>query len=223
MLRIFKYSRSCKPRQIILLLNQKRSQLLETTNLNPAHHNCSSKISHGYFLLHSVLNPWLTNWGWLVRHRERKVLELQCLKRHIPNIQGQRRSLSKMVGGAKSHLETYCIPTRDDQKAQTKLCAHKDTETLLRLSQTCLWVFECLLWRYRSAVVCCKDSSKYQGQLPGSQSMWHKPSWWRSPLTHLQSHWTDDPQTAEQLYQRNSHIVKKSSRTHNRFLNLRMW
>ena len=121
MLRIFKYSRSCKTGQIILLLNQKRSQLLETTNLNPAHHNCSSKIIHGYFLLYSILSPQLTNWGWLVQHREKKVLELQCLKRQIPHIQGQRRSPSKVVGGAKSHLEQNPIPTRDAQEAQINL------------------------------------------------------------------------------------------------------
>ena len=38
-----------------------------------------------------------------------------------PNIQGQRRSLSKMVGGAKSCLESNPIPTRDAQRAQTYL------------------------------------------------------------------------------------------------------
>ena len=146
MLRIFKYSRSCKPRQIILLLNQKRSQLLETTNLNPAHHNRSSKISHGYFLLHSVLNPWLTNWGWLVRHRERKVLELQCLKRHIPHIQGQRRSLSKMVGGAKSHLEPNPLSIRDTQEVQTNLVhtrtqrCHRDWDRTVWLPHEEVWV-----------------------------------------------------------------------------------
>ena len=51
------------------------------------------------------------------------------------DFQGQRRSLSKMVGVVKSHLESDHIPTRDDQRAQTKPCAHM--ETLQRLSQTC--------------------------------------------------------------------------------------
>ena len=40
----------------------------------------------------------------------------------IPYIQGQRRSPSRMVGGAKSRLESYPIPTRDAQRAQTNLC-----------------------------------------------------------------------------------------------------
>ena len=44
---------------------------------------------------------------------------------------------------------------------------------------------------------------------PGSCSLWHKPSWRRSPLAPASNCWTDDPQTAEQLYQRNSHTFKK--------------
>ena len=39
--------------------------------------------------------------------------------KEIPHIQGQRRSPSKMVGGANSHLESNPIPTRDAQRAQT--------------------------------------------------------------------------------------------------------
>ena len=39
--------------------------------------------------------------------------------------------------------------------------------------------------------------------------MWHKPSWRRSPLAPPQSRWADNPQTAEQLYQGNSHTIKK--------------
>ena len=46
-------------------------------------------------------------------------------------------------------------------------------------------------------------------QKPGSHRLWHKPSWRRSPWTLPYRHWADDPQTAEQLYQRNSHAVKK--------------
>ena len=70
----------------------------------------------------------------------------------IPHVQEQRRSPSKMVGGVKSHLESNPIPARDAQKARTKPCAHQETPQ--RLSQTCLRVFECLLWRYGSAVAC---------------------------------------------------------------------
>ena len=56
----------------------------------------------------------------------------------IPQVQGQRRSLSKMVGGAKSLLESNLIPDRDAQRAQAKPYAHHNPETPQRLSQTCL-------------------------------------------------------------------------------------
>ena len=61
-------------------------------------------------------------------------------QKKIPHVQGQRRSPSKMVGGAKSHLESNSIPARDDQRAQTKPCVHQDPETPQRLSQTSVWV-----------------------------------------------------------------------------------
>ena len=73
------------------------------------------------------------------------------------DFQGQRRSPSKMVGVVKSHLESDHIPTRDDQRAQTKPCAHQ--ETLQTLSQTCHWVYECLLQSYGSSVACCRGRS----------------------------------------------------------------
>ena len=50
-------------------------------------------------------------------------------QKKIPHVQGQRRSPSKMVGGAKSHLESNSIPTRDAQRAQTKPCVHQDSKT----------------------------------------------------------------------------------------------
>ena len=43
----------------------------------------------------------------------------------------------------------------------------------------------------------------------GSCCMWHKSSWRRSPLAPPHSHWADDPQIAEQWYQRSSCTVKK--------------
>ena len=70
-----------------------------------------------------------------------------------PYVQGQNRSPSKIVGGAKSHLDTNYIPTTDAQSVQTKPCAHKETPQTL--SQTCLCVFEYLLRRYGSEVACC--------------------------------------------------------------------
>ena len=98
----------------------------------------------------------------------------------IPHFQGQRRSPNKKVGGAKLHLESNPIP-RDAHRAQTKPCAHQEPETPLRLSQTCLWVFECLLWRHGSAVACFGDRGSGCSR-PQSCSVWHKPSWRRSSL-----------------------------------------
>ena len=48
---------------------------------------------------------------------------MQCWSgcEEIPDVQGQRRSPSKMVGGANSHLESDPIPTRDAQRALTNL------------------------------------------------------------------------------------------------------
>ena len=46
-----------------------------------------------------------------------------------PCVQVQRRSPNKMVGGAKSCLESNPIPTRDTWRAQTKPCVHQDPET----------------------------------------------------------------------------------------------
>ena len=61
-------------------------------------------------------------------------------------VQVQRRSPNKMVGGAKSCLESNTIPTRDAQRAHTKPCVHQDPETPQRLSQNCL---ECLSVSFR--------------------------------------------------------------------------
>ena len=74
--------------------------------------------------------------------------------------------------------------------------------------QTCLWVFECLLQRQVSAVGCHMDRGSGCSS-PGSHSMWRKPSWRKLPLDPSQRHQADNPQTAEQLYQRNSCTVKK--------------
>ena len=72
----------------------------------------------------------------------------------------------------KPHTWQRCL------EAQTKLCVHQDPETPQRQSQTCL----SLLWRYRSAVACYRGRGSGCSR-PGSCSVWHKPSWRRSPLT----------------------------------------
>ena len=46
-------------------------------------------------------------------------------------------------------------------------------------------------------------------QQPWPCSVCHKPSWRTLPLAPPKSHQADNPQTTEQLHQRNSHTVKK--------------
>ena len=94
----------------------------------------------------------------------------------------KRYSTSKSKGGApaddkkgKIMFRSNPIPARDAQRAQTKFFVHQDPETPQRLSQKCLWVFECLLWRYRSAVACHRGRGS-GCSLPGSHSV-------RPPLT----------------------------------------
>ena len=65
---------------------------------------------------------------------------LGLIKKKTPHVQGQRRNPSKMVGGAKSHLESNPITAREFQRAQTKPCVHQDPETPQRLSQSCVCI-----------------------------------------------------------------------------------
>ena len=92
----------------------------------------------------------LQNYNSLLNNHRQE--DIESHQKKISHVQGQRRSPSKMVGGAKSHLESNPIPARDAQRAQTKLYAHQETPQ--RLGQTCLWIFEHLLWWYGSAVAC---------------------------------------------------------------------
>ena len=123
-------------------------------------------------------------------------------------VKGQRKSPNKMVGEAKSHVETNPLPARDTQRAQTNPCVPQDPGTPQRISQTCLWVCECLLWRHGSAVACHRDRGSDCSRLE-RQGMWHKSSWRRWPLAPSLRHWADDPQTGEQLYQRSCCTVTK--------------
>ena len=88
----------------------------------------------------SLLN---NNWQETVGSHQKK----------ITHIQGQRRSPCKMVGGAKSHLESNPIPARDARRAQRNLVCTGTQRTHRDWARA---VFECLLWRYRSAVGCCR-------------------------------------------------------------------
>ena len=55
------------------------------------------------------------------------------------HIQGQRRNPRKMVGGAKLHLESNPIPSRDAQGAQINLVCSR-TKRPHTLRQNCVWV-----------------------------------------------------------------------------------
>ena len=74
----------------------------------------------------------------------------------ITQVQGQRRSPSKKVGGVKSHLESNPIPARDTWRAQTNLVHTRAQRTHRDWART---VFKCLLCRYRSEVACCRVES----------------------------------------------------------------
>ena len=56
-----------------------------------------------------------------------------------------------MVGGVKLCLEPNPIPTRDAWRVQANLVHTRTQRPHKRMSRT---VFECLLWRYGSAVEC---------------------------------------------------------------------
>ena len=72
----------------------------------------------------------------------------------ISHVQGQRRSPSRMVGGAKSHLESNPFPARDAQRAQTDLVGTRTQRPHRDWDRT---MFGCLLRRYRSSVDCYGD------------------------------------------------------------------
>ena len=97
----------------------------------------------------------LQNYNLLLNNHQQEKVGFSQKK--TPHVQGYRISPRKMVGGTKSCLESNPIPARDAQRAQTKPWLYQDQETPQRLSQTCLWVFECyLLQRYGSAVACLR-------------------------------------------------------------------
>ena len=90
-----------------------------------------------------------------------------------------------------------------------------------RLSQTCFWVFECLLWRHRSAVA--YHTGSQGSSSPGRGRVWHKSSWRRSPLALPQSRHAGDPQAGEQIYQRSSRTAMKVVNPQLKFPNPGIW
>ena len=77
-----------------------------------------------------------------------------------------------------------------------------------RLSQTCLWVSEGLLWRNESAVACPGHRNSGSSSC-GRCNMWPESSWRRSSLAPLWSHRVGDSQIGDQSYQGSSHTVVK--------------
>ena len=114
----------------------------------------------------------LQNYNLLLNNHQQQ--NVGSHQKKIPHIQGQRQSPSKMVGGAKSHLESNPIHTRYALRAQIKpLCIPGDpTETEP--------AFECL------SVSCRGTGQQWPAAEAGALgAAWvlHKPSWKRSPLT----------------------------------------
>ena len=62
----------------------------------------------------------------------------------------------KMVRGAKLNLESNPVPARDVHRAQTNLLHTRTPKPHRDRART---VFECLLWRYGSAVACHRGRS----------------------------------------------------------------
>ena len=89
-----------------------------------------------------------------------------------------------------------------------------------RQSQTCLWVFQSVRRRHRSALAWGGDGGSGCSR-PGRCGVWRKSSWRRSPLAPLYSHRADNPQDWRIRPKKFSHCCK-SSRAHNRFPNLRI-
>ena len=91
----------------------------------------------------------------------------------------QRRSTSKMVGGAESHSESNPLPSRDSCRAQTELCVHTGTQRPHRDRARPVFESPAEVWVRRGL----PQGQGLWVQLPGSHSLWHKPSWRKSPLT----------------------------------------
>ena len=69
----------------------------------------------------------------------------------ISQVQGQRTSPSKTIGGANLHLESNPIPARDAQRGQANL-----VHTRIQGPHSDRTVFECPLWMCGSTVDCLR-------------------------------------------------------------------
>ena len=73
-----------------------------------------------------------------LQHAAEQSLTGECWippEKDIPH-PGVKEKPQQVIRGAKLHLESNPIPTRDAQRAQTKPCAHQETPQ--RLNQICL-------------------------------------------------------------------------------------
>ena len=135
---------------------------------------------------------------------------LNPTKKDIP-VQGQRRS-PKTVWGAKFCLESNPIPARDDGKAQTKPCAHQDprtpqeTESQLPLS---VWV--------------SPEEAQIRSGLPQGQGLWLQQAWEAQHMSPTIEPPSRQPTNWRTIILKTFSHCHESSRTHNRFSNLRIW
>ena len=138
-------------------------------------HKGSPRILEWVAYAFSSRSSWLRNWtgfscfagGFFTNRTIREV--------KIPYVQGQRRSPRKMLGGAKSHLESNPVSARGARRAQTNLVCtrtqrlHRDWAKNVSVSPAEVWVSSGLL--------------QGQGHWVQQTWVWHKPSWRRSPFT----------------------------------------
>ena len=76
---------------------------------------------NGCALIFSCKNSNIVTNHWTTIHKGM----LDPVKKDTPHLRAKEKP-SKTVGGAKLHLESNLIPTREAQRAQTKPCAHQD-------------------------------------------------------------------------------------------------
>ena len=153
-----------------------------------------------------VTSCWQDN---VVSHQKKDIL---CPRsKHKPQQDGRRGSIAFKI---KCHTHQIC--SEGTNKTLVWPGPRERSHDLhKRLSQTCLWLsVSCRGMGQKWPV---SGAGALAAAVLGGIACWHKYSW-SSPLALLQSHWADDPKTGEQLYQRSSHTVAKSSRAHKRFL-----
>ena len=150
---------------------------------------------------------------------------LDLNKKKIPRIQGQRRSPNNTVGEAQSHLKWNLRFTRENQRRQTKLCAHEDEGKGAVILQETEPDLSLRVWV--SPVKAQVSSDLLQGQQLRLQQPWEA---WRvasvlseevavGPTIEPLSRWHTNWRIV--IPKKFSHC-SKSSRAQNRFPNLRI-